>query len=189
MRAVLLTFALVFGFNVGAQAAEYKVDPSHTSILFKVSHLGFSNTYGMFPNAEGMIKFDEVKPENSSLEVSVKVADVNTHDKKRDDHLRGPDFFNAKQFPKITVKSKSFKKISDKKYEVVADFNMHGETKTMTFVFDLLKTGKDPWGNSRIGAETKFTVKRSDFKMTYMNKPGELGDDVEMVVSMEGVKK
>lgn len=174
--------------SLWAEVANYKVDSSHASIVFRVSHLGFSSVYGMIPGAEGTFKFDQAKPENSSLEVSVKADAINSFDKKRDDHLRGPDFFNVKQFPKITLKSKSLKKVGDKKYEVVADLSMHGETKPVTFVFDLLKVGKDPWGKDRIGGETKFSVKRSEFKMTYMNKPEELGDSVEMIVSLEGVK-
>jgi polyisoprenoid-binding protein YceI len=188
MRILVSSFVLLFSSSLWAEVSTYKVDATHASIVFRVSHLGFSSVYGMIPGAEGTFKFDDAKPENSSLEVSVKADAINTHDKKRDDHLRGPDFFNVKQFPKITLKSKSVKKIGDKKYEVAADLSMHGETKPVTFVFDLLKVGKDPWGKDRIGGETKFAIKRSDFKMTYMNKPEELGDSVDMIVSLEGVK-
>jgi polyisoprenoid-binding protein YceI len=188
MRTLSFFLVSLLSPSLWAAVTTYNVDSSHASIVFRVSHLGYSGVYGMLPGAEGTFQFDEAKPENSKLEVSVKADAVSTHDQKRDDHLRGPDFFNVKQFPKITLKSKSVKKAGEKKYRVEADLTMHGETKPVNFVFDLLKVGKDPWGKDRIGGETKFTIKRSDFKMTYMNKPNELGDSVELIVSLEGVK-
>ncbi|MGE3760414.1 MAG: YceI family protein, partial [Pseudobdellovibrionaceae bacterium] len=95
MKAIALV-AFALGVNAYAQDV-YTIDPSHTSIVFKVSHMGFSNVQGMFAGAAGKITVDEKAPEKSSFEVSVKADTVNTNDKKRDDHLKGPDFFNVKQ--------------------------------------------------------------------------------------------
>lgn len=184
------TLAIALFFLSGgayAQTSTYKVDPSHTSIVFKVSHMGFSNVFGTIGGADGKFVIDEKAPEKSSFEVTAKLDSIATGDKKRDDHLKGPDFFNVKQFPNITLKSKSVKKSGDK-YDVNADLTMHGVTKPVTFTFRSMKTGKDPWNNIRSGGETVLNIKRTDFGMNYMAKPGEVGDDVEVIVNIEGTK-
>lgn len=188
MRVLFLALGFLLSSSAFAQAVTYSVDPSHASLVFKVRHLGFANVYGTISGIEGVFVFDQTKPENSKIDISAKVETINTNEKKRDDHLRGPDFFNVKQFPKIVLKSKSIKKVADKRYEVAADLTMHGKTAPLIFFFDLLKVGKDPWGKERIAGETAFTLNRSAFNMTYMNKPEELGDGVDVIVSLEGVK-
>lgn len=171
-----------------AAPVNYKLDEGHAAIVFKASHLGFSNVYGMFGASEGKITWDADKPEASSFEIKTKADSISTLNAKRDDHLKGPDFFNAKQFPEIILKSKSVKKLGKDKFEVKADLTMHGATKPVMLVFHQMKTGKDPWGNDRTGGETTFKVKRSDFGMTYMNKPGEISDEIEIIVSVEATK-
>lgn len=185
---ILAAIALVMGLSAHAQDV-YQVDPSHASVVFKVSHMDFSNVYGLIGGAEGKITVDEKAPEKSTFEVTVKPDTLTTLDKKRDEHLRGPDFFNVKQFPTITLKSKSIKKNGADKLDVTADLTLRGITKPITFTFKRMKTGKDPWGNSRMGGETVFKFKRTDFGMNYMSKPGEVGDEVEMMISLEGMKK
>lgn len=176
-------------FSATAFAADtYKLDPVHTSIVFKINHLGFSNVYGVITGAEGKFIIDEAAPEKSSVEISAKTSGLTTFDKKRDEHLAGPDFFNIKQFPTISFKSKTVKKDGNK-YAVTGDLTMHGVTKPVSFTFDRFNTGKDPWGKTRTGGETSFTIKRTDFKMAYMAEPGKLGDEVGVTISLEGVKE
>ncbi|MGZ3724025.1 MAG: YceI family protein, partial [Bdellovibrionales bacterium] len=176
MRMISLFATLALAFSVPAFADTYKIDPAHTSIVFKISHLGFSHVYGMIPGAEGKFTIDEAKPEKSSLELTLKADQITTNDKKRDEHLHSPDFFNVKQFPVISFKSKTVKK-SGKNFEIAGDLTMHGVTKPVTFTFNQLATGKDPWGNVRTGGDATFKVKRSDFGMTFMNEPGKVGDE------------
>jgi polyisoprenoid-binding protein YceI len=184
---VIAILALMLGFSASAQDV-YTIDPAHTSIVFKVNHMDFSNVYGMFTEADGKITVDEKAPEKSSFEVTIKADSVFTHQKKRDDHLRSPDFFNVKQFPTITLKSKSVKKSGDK-YDVTADLTLHGVTKLVNFTFTRMKTGKDPMGATRTGGEGHLKIKRTDFGMNFMSKPGEVGDEIELMFGVEGVKK
>ena len=186
MRVIAL-LALAVGLSAHAQDV-YTVDPSHSSIVFKVDHQGYSHVYGHFTDAEGKMTIDEKSPEKSSFEVSLKVDSVMTSSKKRDDHLKSPDFFNAKQFPTITLKSKSIEKNGDK-YDVTADLTLHGVTKQVNFTFTRLKTAKDQMGAMRTGGETSFKIKRTDYGMNFMTKPGDSGDEVELMVSIEGTMK
>lgn len=183
-------FILILAFLTAPVFADtYKLDDTHASIVFKVNHLGFSDVYGMFGAAEGTINWDEANPSKSSFEVTVKSDSLTTMNKKRDDHLKGPDFFNVKQFPTIVLKSKSIKKSGPKKFEVAGDLTLHGVTKPVKFTLVQHNTGKDPWGNMRTGASAELSVNRTEYGMNYMSKPGEIGDKVDLMISVEGVKQ
>ncbi len=184
---ILSTTLFFLSFAASAQTTTYKVDPSHTSLVFRVNHLGFSNTYGLVGGADGKIVIDEKSPEKSTFEITAKLDTINTMDKKRDEHLRGPDFFNVKQFPTVTLKSKTVKKAGNR-FDITADLTLRGVTKPISFTFDQMKTGKDPWNNFRTGGQTVLNIKRTDCGMNYMSKPGEIGDDIEIMVSIEGTK-
>lgn len=188
MKSILLSLALLAPV-AWAAPVNYKLDDGHASIVFKANHLGFSNVYGMFGKSEGKWTWDDAKPESSNFEIKVKVDSINTMNAKRDEHLKNNDFFNAKQFPDLVLKSKSVKKAGKDKYNITADLTMHGVTKPVTFMFNHMKTGKDPWGNERTGGEGVLKVKRTDFGMTYMAKPGEISDEIEVIVSIEGTKE
>lgn len=194
MRTGLLVLAAfvsqtVFAQGAAEQALKFKVDPSHTSIVFKVDHMGFAPVYGIMGGADGTFTINDAKPEQSAFDLSFKVDTLNTLDKKRDDHLKSADFFNAKQNPAITVKSKSVKKTGADTYDVTADVTLNGVTKPVTFAVKRHKMGKDPWGNTRIGASANFKVKRTSHNMTFMSKPGEVGDEVDVMVGIEGIKQ
>lgn len=189
MKAFVILASLVLSQFASAATSTWEVDSGHASVVFKVNHLGFSNVYGFLPGLEGKITLDEAKPEKSSFDLKIPAVEkISTFNDKRDVHLRGPDFFNTKQFGAMTLKSKSVKK-SGNTFDITADLTMHGVTKPVSFKFTQNKTDKDPWGNIRTGGDTSFKVKRTDFGMTYMSKPGEVGDEVEMMVSLEAVKK
>ena len=83
----------------------YVVDHSHTSVIFGVSHLGFSFTYGRFNKVSGKFTLDPAKPEASSFTLTIDADSIDTNDAKRDNHLKAADFFNAGEFPVISFKS------------------------------------------------------------------------------------
>jgi polyisoprenoid-binding protein YceI len=166
-----------------AQAQSLKVDPVHSTIIFRISHLNAGVVYGRFNDPTGTITLGD----NPSLNVEVKTDNIDTHNQKRDDHLRSPDFFNNKEFPTISFKSTSFKSSGENKYEVTGDLTLHGVTKPVTVTLEKLGTGKDPSGGTRVGFETIFTIKRSDFGMNFM--PGGVGDEVKLMVALETVQQ
>ena len=169
-------------------AATYDIDNSHTSVLFKVSHLGIAPFYGRFNKVSGSFDYDAASPGASKLNVEIDVNSVFSADKKRDDHLKAPDFFNAKQFPTITLKSTRV--AAGKRagtLTITADLTLRGVTKSVTF--DVAKTGegKDPWGGERVGFEGELTIDRLDYGVSYM--PEGLGKNVTIIIAVEGVKK
>jgi len=170
----------------GGHAVEtYVIDPDHSSITFKIKHLGITFVYGVFPNAGGVYMFDDTNLENASIWIKVKVADIDTGSQKRDRDLLGPNFFNEEKFPFVIFKSVSITASNDDQYRVTGELTLHGVTKKVTV--SAVKTGlyQDPSGEYRSGFETRFSVKRSDYGMKYMTA---VADKVELTVSVEGVR-
>lgn len=171
-----------------ADAADtYEVDAAHSMIIFRAKHMGVSNNYGRFNEFSGTLTVDEADAANSAIELEVKAESVDTANEKRDQHLRSPDFFNAKQFPVITFKSTKVEKVDEDTLKVTGDFELHGVKKSVTVEVEMTGKGKNPQGTAIIGFETIFTIKRSEFGMNY--GIGAVSDDVRITVSVEGMKK
>ena len=186
-RSILaLGIGLVALCTAVAQAADnYKVDPVHSTIVFRIKHVNISWFYGRFTGPEGTVVDDAADPTKTSFDVQVKVANVDTANPKRDDHLKSPDFFSAKEFPTIAFKSTSVKKAGDK-LEVSGDLTIHGQTKPITVTLERVGAADTKMG-SRVGYAGEFTIKRSDFGMSKFLEM--LGDDVMIRVGLEAVKQ
>ena len=190
---VVSVFLLSFMFplvGMGAKAAKapmiFGVDEVHSFILFKASHLGFSNSYGRFTQVSGTIELNQDNIEKSKIQIKIPAKSLDTYNKKRDKHLRGPDYFNVKQFPEITFVSKSLSR-AGKKYKLTGVLSLHGQSKEITGDLELMRTGKDPWGKVRTGGEIHFVINRKDFGMSYMSEND--GGKVEIIASVEGIQK
>lgn len=187
LGGMLAAAALVCGPALGA---EYAIDPVHSAALFKVKHLGASYSYGQFPGIDGTISFDPAKPEASSVTVAIKTESVNTFNEMRDRHLKSPDFFNAKEFPEMTFKSTGWKKSGDGAFDVTGDLTINGTTKSITVPVEHVGDGKNQRGQELTGFHAVFTIDRTEFGMAYgVAETGGLGKDVEIIFSVEGIKK
>ena len=181
------------GFIVGsllagaASASTFKVDPVHSFALFSIHHFNAGYVWGRFNEPQGAFTLDADDPSKDSFDITLAVANLDTHNERRDTDLKGPDWFDARQFAGITFKSKSVKKAEDNKLEVTGDLTIHGVTKSVVIPVQLTGEGKDPWGGSRSGLQAELTIKRSDFDMK--NMPGGVGDEVRLIVALEGVKQ
>lgn len=168
-------------------ADAYSIDPVHSSVAFRIKHMNLAPFYGQFNDISGTVKLDAADPTKSEMEVSIKVDAVDSHNEKRDAHLKSPDFFNAKNFPTMTFKSKSFAKSGDHAFDVSGDLTIHGVTKPITVKLEKTGEGKSPMGGQAIGFGTEFTIKRSDFGMSGMLDA--LGDEVRVMIGLEAGKK
>jgi polyisoprenoid-binding protein YceI len=112
---------------------------------------------------------------------------IDTSDDKRDKHLKSPDFFNAVKFPLITFKSSSVKRKDKDLLLVSGHLTILGKTNPVTITVRRTGAGKDPWGNYRIGFESTFTIRRTDYGMNFML--GGVSDEVNLTVSVQGIKQ
>lgn len=185
--ALLSAALLVLPASRGARAADtYAVDPVHSAVVFRTTHMGASHAWGRFNDLSGTFSLDEADPSRSMLDFQVKTASVDTGNPARDKHLRSPDFFNAIQYPTITFKSKSVAKVGEA-YEVTGELTLHGVTRLIKVKLVPVGAGKGPTGAAIRGIDASFFVKQSEFGMTKMVGP--IGDDVWVNVSIEGTRK
>lgn len=180
-----LTGVLIVGLSQASsvRADDYILDPAHTAVTFKVSHIGLSWTHGRFKDVSGTFTID---PAKTSFNLGIKTDSIDTDQATRDEHLKSPDFFNAKQFPQISFKSTAVKAIKDG-YEVTGDLTLHGVTKSVTFNLMGGKTAELPKGVQRTGFSTELVLKRSDFGLDKFKDA--IGDEVHVSISFEGTKK
>ncbi len=184
---LILLSVVVLGIAPLQASDTYSVDSDHTYILFKVTHLGIGHSYGRFNGATGTMIFDEAMPSKSRFDIQVAAKNVDTHQAKRDKHLKSPDFFNVEKYGQIRFSSTSVKKVGDGRFEIKGNMTLLGKTRPITIQARQTGAGKDPWGNYRVGFETMFTIMRSEYGMDFMLNG--VSDAVDLTVSVEGIRK
>jgi polyisoprenoid-binding protein YceI len=186
IRSLALATLVVALGSATLAADTFTVDPVHSSVSFMTSHAGISYIHGRFNDYSGTFVIDSADPSKSSFSLTVKIDSVDTNNQKRDEHLRAPDYFNAKQFPTMTFQSSQVKPVSDG-YEVAGDLTLHGITKPLTLTLKGGKMAEFPKGKQRIGFTTEPVIKRSEFDV----KAGipAIGDEVFVNIAVEAVKE
>lgn len=190
---VLAVSAAVATVAAAARAADvYALDQAHFSVVFSVSHMGRSYTYGMFRQANAQVVLDRDDPANTRFRMAIKADSIDTNNVKRDTHLTGPDFFDTASFPDITFESTAV--VLDSRpqqgivYQVTGNLMMHGVTRQVTFPVQLLGEGPGPDGRGHYaGFLTQTELKRSDFGMNKFLENNMIGDAIGITVSFEAV--
>ena len=185
-----LSALLITAVAVPALAAveSFKVDSIHSTSVFRIKHMNTSYFWGSFHEPGGSFAIDSADVTKSTFTIELPVDKVSSGNPKRDAHLKSPDFFNAKQYPTITFKSKSVKQgKAENMLEVSGDLTMHGVTKPVKADVELTGTGEFPPGSKRVGIEATMVVKMSDFEIK--GGGGGLSDEVKVIVALAGVKQ
>jgi polyisoprenoid-binding protein YceI len=184
----------VLAIPVLTYTATWQMDPDHSSFQFKIRHLTVSNVKGDFNKSRGVVTIDDQNITNLKVEVFIDAASVNTGHAQRDEHLRGPDFFDVTKYPTITFVYKKVIKVDTDRLKVVGDLTIHGVTREITVdVEGPTPEVKDPWGNFRRGATATTKINRRDFGLTW-NKVLDtgglvVGEEVNIYVELELVRK
>jgi polyisoprenoid-binding protein YceI len=169
----------------------WTVDPSHSSVEFRVKHLGISTVRGEFREFEGQLEIGE-DITSSKATGKIKAASIDTGEPKRDEHLRSADFFDVENYPDITFESTKIEVIDDEEFHVTGDLTMHGITKPITLHAEVTGTEEDPWGNTRVGLEVQGELSRGDWGMTFNQALGSgnmmVSDKVRISADISAVK-
>jgi len=183
---LIASILLFFSNNVSAITENYTIDPTHTYPHFAVSHLGYSTMHGRFDKTSGTLTINYTK-KTGSVDINIETASLNTGMKKRDAHLRSPDFFNTVEFPKATYKSTAVKFNGDTPTIVEGNLTLLGITKQVILTITAFKCGKNPMNfKDMCGIDAIANMKRSDFGMNYA-LPG-VGDDIKLTIEVEAYK-
>lgn len=170
--------------------AKYVADITHADVGFSVKHLVISKVRGSFNTFDATLHLDE-QNQLVSAEASIDAASIDTANEKRDEHLRGADFFDTAKFPKITFVSKRVEQQNGRSV-LVGDFTIRDVTRELALPFTVTGPIQDPWGNTKIGFQASTTINRSDYGLTW-NKALEtgglvVGEEVELNIEMEFTK-
>ncbi len=171
----------------------YKIDPAHSSAQFVVRHMMITNVRGGFSGVAGTIEYDPDNANNSRIQATIDASKINTLDSQRDAHLKSPDFLDVEQYPTITFKSKNIVAADHDEWKVTGDLTIHGVTKEVVLnVEGPTPEGKDPFGNTRIGASGSTKIKRSDFGLKWnasIETGGLLvGDDLKLELEISAIR-
>ena len=180
-----------FPLGVEAETARWDIDPDHSVIEFRVTHMLVSKTSGRFQDYRGFVEMDEDAKTLKTIEATINPESINTNQEKRDTHLRNADFLDVKQFPTITYKMKNYQKEGNT-YKVVGHLTLRGVTKEVPLIGTFNGVTKDPWGNTRAGFTAEGTLNRKDFGMiwnkTLDNGGLVVGDEVHIHLDIECIK-
>lgn len=142
----------------------YVIDPSHSSVEFVARHLGLSKVRGRFNTFAGEVQIADT-PEESSVEVDVDVASVESADARRDEHLRSPDFFHVEQHPSMVFKSTSVTPVDDTTWDVGGELTIRGVTRPVILHAEFEGAENTPFGDQRIGFSASTEVNREDWDL------------------------
>ncbi|MHC0038416.1 YceI family protein [Pseudoneobacillus sp. C159] len=173
--------------------SKWALDPAHSSVEFSVRHMMFAKVNGAFNSFDATIEANPTDLTAANIEFTVDVTSVDTRNADRDNHLRSGDFFDVENHPKMTFKSTNIVKTSEGVYDVTGDLTLRGLTRPETFVVTFEGTGKDPWGNEKVGFSAEGKIKRSEYGLTWnaaLETGGVLvGDDIKVSLIIQAAKQ
>lgn len=193
IAGLILLSSISLGHTLEAAPKKLTLDAAHSSINFSIKHLAISKVKGSFRSFTTDVVWDRDATANSSLSGEIIVESIDTGNEKRDSHLKSGDFFNLKDYPSITYKSKHITKVSDTMYTVVGEFTMKDVTKTISFPLEIVGEATGPSGHNRIAMEAELSLNRFDYNVKWNNvlKDGNLivDDTVKISITTQFIEK
>lgn len=180
-----LALALALASTVTLAApVDYKIDPTHTATVFSWNHFGFSTPSANFSDIQGVIKVDNAKPANSSVNVTIPLSSVNTNVPALDKEFQEEAWFNAAKYPNITFKSTKVETKDKKHFKITGDLTVKGITKPVVLDAVLNKQGEHPMAKvPAIGFNATTSFNRSDFGLG--NYVPNVGDKITVNITTE----
>ena len=167
-----------------AAPVDYKIDPTHTATVFSWNHFGFSTPSANFTDIQGVIKVDNAKPSNSSVDVIIPISSVNTNVPALDKEFQEEAWFNAAKYPNITFKSTKVETKDKKHFKITGDLTVKGVTKPVVLDAVLNKQGEHPMAKvPAIGFNATTSFDRSAFGIG--NYVPNVGDKITVNITTE----
>ncbi len=169
-----------------AAEGELTLDPVHSMALFRIQHLEAGQFWGRINALSGSVAWPMDDSAAPVIKAVAELKNIDTGSEKLDNNLKGPNFFNEREFPSISFSSTGGTRVSERHWTLTGDLSLHGVTKPVQVDCVVTGVGKGPTGK-KVGFECTVTIKRSDFGMTWgIEKPPKaLGDEVRLVIGLE----
>ena len=170
----------------------WNIDTAHSEITFSIRHMMISNVRGQFKKFSGNINIDEATPTNSSVDVTIEVASIDTRDEKRDGHLVSPELFDAATHPTITFKSTRIAVGAANMGTIFGDLTIKGVTRQVALDVIFSGKAKSPWGTTSAGFSATTKINRTEYDLTWnvaLETGGILvGEEVTINIEVEAVQ-
>jgi polyisoprenoid-binding protein YceI len=171
----------------------WKIDSAHSQVTFSVRHMMISNVFGRFEKFTGTVDFNEKEFTNSSVDVQIDAATINTREPQRDAHLKSPDFLNTEKFPSISFKSKRIELVNSDHGRIVGDLTIRDITHEVVLDTEYAGTAKSPYGTVNAGFSASTKINRKDWNLTWnvaLETGGLLvGDEIKVNIDLEIVRQ
>jgi len=175
-----------------AVKTNWLIDPTLSEVHFKVKHLVISTVTGTFKSFKGSMESENDDFQDAAIEFTLDVSSIDTNQEQRDGHLKSADFFDAEQFPKISFKSTSFKKVGDD-YELSGDLTLKNVSKSVKLNVEYGGRATDFYGNDKAGFEVSGKISRKEFGLTWdgITEAGAIvvGDDIKLQINVQFAKQ
>lgn len=177
-----------------AQPARYELDPEHTTVAFLVDHIGYAKVLGMFRSVRGSYRFDEAAAALSDVRIEVETASVFSNLRRRDDHLKGPDFLNSSEFPRMVFTASSAQRTGERTFDIRGELELLGKKQPLTLQATWNKSAESPIGPVGrrpyvMGVSARGSFQRSAFGMNYAVANGWVGDEVPLIIEFEAIRQ
>jgi polyisoprenoid-binding protein YceI len=171
----------------------WQIDNAHSEVNFTVRHMMISNVRGRFEKFSGTVEFDQQNPANSTVDVQIEAASINTREAQRDGHLRSPDFLDVENFPYLTFKSTRVDVIDSQHARLVGDLTIRNTTREVVLEAVYSGMSKSPWGTTSAGFTASTKINRKDWDLTWnvaLETGGWLvGEEIKIELEMELIKQ
>jgi polyisoprenoid-binding protein YceI len=171
----------------------WQIDPAHTLVEFSAKHMMIATVRGRFKTFDGTLNLNDDNLAQSSVEWTVDVASIDTHNEQRDAHLRSADFFDAENHPTMTFRSTRIQALGGNRYNVTGDLTIRGTTREETFEVSDEGQAKDPWGNQKRAFSVSGSINRKDYGLNWnvaLEAGGFMvGEQIKIALEVEAVQQ
>jgi polyisoprenoid-binding protein YceI len=169
----------------------WQIDPMHTQVEFATKHFGMMTVRGRFNDVRATGTIDPEHPENSTVDVTIDVASLNTHSPQRDNDLRSSYFLEVEKHPTITFKSTRIEPAGQDEFTMTGDLAIKGITRPVTLRVHRYGEVNDPQMGHRVAFSAEGEINRKDFGMSFdMFADGKLivGHEIKLSIELEVVE-
>lgn len=171
----------------------WKIDTAHSEIFFSVRHMMISKVRGEFEKFDGQIDFDQENPKNTTVDVQIEAASINTNEAQRDEHLKSADFFDVENYPVLRFKSRHVELTGNNTVRLVGDLTIRDITREVTLDVEFSGSMTNPWGKTVAGFSAHTTINRKEWNLNWnvaLEAGGWLvGEEIDISVGLELIKQ
>ncbi len=190
---VIALGVLAAASTVCPQQVTWKVDQVHSRVQIAVRHMVIAEVTGLFNEFDATLVQTAEDFSNSKIKVVIKANSIDTHNEKRDNHLRSADFLDAVKYPEITFTSTSVEKTGENTYKVTGNLTIRDVTKTVVLDTKYFGEVTDPYGHARAGFKATTSINRIDYGVSWnaLLEGGGLivSEAVDITLNMQLVKQ